>query len=667
MTILAGTLNPAQQAAVRYLDGPLLVLAGAGSGKTRVITQKIGYLLAQDYCAPERIYAVTFTQKAAQEMQARCKAQLARPSRSVHIGTFHTLGLEILRAEHAALGLRANFALFDAYDSERLLKEILVHDSKLRTQPLSAIAAAISQWKNALLDPAQVLAEQEEPEQRLLARAYQRYQRQLTAYHAVDFDDLLRLPVRLWQQQPDCLQAWQARLGYLLVDEYQDTNAAQYALVRSWVGAGQAFTVVGDDAQAIYAWRGAQADNLFQLTQDFPRLQVLKLEQNYRSTPQILAAANQLIANNNIRFAKQLWTALPAGAPVRVLPCPDEQQEAAQVVADLRQHQAAVQGAWEAYAVLYRSNQQARLFEEQLRAQGIPYTVSGGDSFFARPEIKDAVAYLQVLANGADNNALLRIINTPKRDLSPAVLEQLAQFAHQRGLSLLQACAQAAQLTELPGEVAQRLLHLHQLMRQHQTLAERSGGAAGLRQVLDAVRYGVHLDAQAFSSATAERRKRNVASLLTWLARLETQEPALRQPRALVARLTLRDVLERNEAQTRSGVSLMTLHAAKGLEFPHVYLTGLEEALLPHEHSLKEGGIEEERRLCYVGVTRAQQRLTLTYAQTRRSSQQPQPTTPSRFLAELGELSWERQPTNVLPPKETRRQRLAGLRALLEE
>lgn len=662
-------LNPAQMAAVRYLDGPLLVLAGAGSGKTRVITQKIAYLLAQDYCAVEAIYAITFTQKAAQEMQARCKAQGgSRSFRNLHIGTFHNLGLEILRAEHAALGLRANFALFDAYDSERLLKEILLHDRKLRAQPLSAITAAISQWKNALQEPTQLLAELEDPAQRLLARAYQRYQRQLTAYHAVDFDDLLRLPARLWQQQPERLHAWQAKLGYLLVDEYQDTNAAQYALVRSWVGLRPAFTVVGDDAQAIYAWRGAQADNLFQLTQDFPTLQVLKLEQNYRSTPQILEAANQLISNNSARFAKRLWTALPVGGAVRVLPCADEQQEAAQVVADLHQHQTATQAPWDTYAILYRSNQQSRLFEEQLRAQGMPYTVSGGDSFFARPEVKDAVAYLQLLANGMDNNALLRIINTPKRELSPAVLEQLAQLAHQRGGSLLWACAQAHQIPDLASDVVQRLLHFHQLMQQYQAVAERSGGAAGLRQLLEAVRYNLHLEAQALSTASAERRKRNVASVLAWLSKLEQQEPELRQPKALVARLALRDLLERNETQTRSGVALMTLHAAKGLEFPSVYLTGLEEGLLPHEHSLKDGGIEEERRLCYVGVTRAQQRLTLSYAQTRRSGQQPQPTTPSRFITELGaELHWERQPTNVLPPKETRRQRLAGLRALLED
>jgi ATP-dependent DNA helicase Rep len=374
-----------------------------------------------------------------------------------------------------------------------------------------------------------------------------------------------------------------------------------------------------------------------------------------------------LISHNPQRFDKQLWSALDHGEAVRVLPCTDEPHEAAQVVEDLLAHRTQRSVALSDYAILYRGNHQARVFEEALRARGVNYTVSGGASFFARPEIKDAVAYMQLLANGSDNNALLRIINTPKRDLGPEILEQLAQFAQQHAMSLLQACAQAETIPALAEGASGRLRQFHAQVQRGAQQAARLGATAGLRALLDDIHYNLWLEAQAMSSKTADKRKHNVGSLLAWLTRLEQQEPALQAPKALVARLALRDLLERRDEQTGTGVALMTLHAAKGLEFPYVYLAGLEEGLLPHQHSLDEGGIEEERRLCYVGITRAQRRLTLSYAQTRRSGTAPKTSTPSRFITELGDgLHWERQPSNLLPAKETRRQRLAELRTLLE-
>lgn len=664
-------LNTAQQEAVHYIDGPLLVLAGAGSGKTRVITRKIGYLVEQCGLQSRQITAVTFTNKAAREMKERIGRQLgADKGRGLNISTFHTLGLNILRRELKRLGYKPGFSIFDDQDSATLLKDLVRKQDNGDDALVSTAQWRISGWKNDLISPEQALQQAEDELDTGQALLYANYQRALKAYNAVDFDDLILLPVHLFRSDPEALESWQNRIRHLLVDEYQDTNLAQYELVRQLVGVRAAFTVVGDDDQSIYAWRGARPENLARLKQDFPQLKVIKLEQNYRSSARILKAANRLIANNPHVFDKRLWSELGPGAPLRVLECRNEEHEAERVVSEILHQKFTGKTGNDDFAILYRGNHQARVFEKALRAHNLPYFLSGGSSFFARTEVKDIMAYLRLLANPDDDSALLRIINTPRREVGPSTLEKLGVYAQQREISMLRASEELGLQSLLSNRPYARLQEFAKMIGHYAQRAEQQDPVNAIRALVNEIQYTDWVRENSSSDAVAERRMENVNDLLEWLNALQNGELQEKTLSEMVSHLTLMDVLERqNEESGSDQVHLMTLHAAKGLEFPHVFLVGMEEELLPHRTSIEDEDIEEERRLAYVGITRAQRSLTMTYAAKRKRYGELVRCDPSRFLLELpGEdLTWEGRKSELSKAQQQERgaAHLANLKAML--
>ncbi|MDJ0739363.1 MAG: DNA helicase Rep [Gammaproteobacteria bacterium] len=664
-------LNPRQHEAVRYVDGPLLVLAGAGSGKTRVITAKIARLIEVAGIEPRHITAVTFTNKAAREMKERVGRLLHGDAGSaVNISTFHTLGLNILRRELKAAGLRRGFSIFDEQDVDQLLRELAKKNDADR-DTLQRARWQISAWKNDLVDPDAAMAAADDDFDAFFAALYAAYQRALRAYNAVDFDDLILLPVSLLRADPALRERWQNRIRYLLVDEYQDTNGAQYEMVRLLVGVRGALTVVGDDDQSIYAWRGARPENLARLRDDFARLKLIKLEQNYRSTGRILRAANQLIANNEHVFDKRLWSELGPGEPLRVVTCRDEEDEAERVVSEIVQQRFNSGAPYGSFAILYRGNHQARLFEQALRMQNVPYFLSGGTSFFARGEVKDVMAYLRLIANPDDDSAFLRIINTPRREIGSGTLEALSAYAGRRQCPLYAAIGELALAEHLNARAMSRLREFADWRDGLARLAESQSPAEVVRQLLDDLDYRDWLAQTSASDKAAERRWQNVEELRAWLEKLQQDERRGDGLAALLNHLALMDILERQDEESGDDrVALMTLHAAKGLEFPHVYLVGMEEELLPHRSSIEEDNIAEERRLAYVGLTRAQRTLVMTCAQRRRRGGERVRCEPSRFLAELpdDELRWEGRGAKLSAEEKQARGRasLAGLKALLE-
>ncbi|MES9853016.1 MAG: DNA helicase Rep [Candidatus Thiodiazotropha sp. L084R] len=663
-------LNPKQKQAVNYIDSPLLVLAGAGSGKTRVITAKIGYLIKTCGHDPQHIAAVTFTNKAAREMKERVAKSLGdRPDKLPRISTFHNLGLNILRQELKALGYKPGFSIFDQQDSAALLKDLLRKQNLGDEAVINAAQWTISAWKNDLVTPEQALSQAENDLQVAQANLYAAYLRSLKAFNAVDFDDLILLPVLLFRDHPDLLDQWQNRIRYLLVDEYQDTNQAQYELVKQLAGVRAAFTVVGDDDQSIYAWRGARPENLARLQTDFPTLKLIKLEQNYRSSSRILRSANHLISKNPHVFEKKLWSELGLGPELRVLVCPNEAQEAERVVSEIIHLKFTAKASNSDCAILYRGNHQAKLFEKALRTHNIPYFLSGGTSFFSRTEVKDGMAYLRLLANPEDDSAFLRIVNTPRREIGPNTLEKLAEYAQQRVSSLLPACDEIGLQHKLSARPYERLQHFAKLI-QHYTQKAESDPSAAFRSLIEEIDYLDWLKENASSDAVAERRMENVTDLMDWLKALQNGELQEKSLSEMVNHLTLMDMLERqDDEEQKDQVHLMTLHAAKGLEFPHVFLVGMEEELLPHRSSIEENNIEEERRLAYVGITRAQRTLTMTYASKRKRFGEMIASEPSRFLQELPEddMLWEGRGSKL--SKEEKQERgsahLANLKSIL--
>ncbi|MGE3392229.1 MAG: UvrD-helicase domain-containing protein [Gammaproteobacteria bacterium] len=661
-------LNPPQRDAVRHVDGPLLVLAGAGSGKTRVIAHKIAHLVAAHDVTPDSIAAITFTNKAAREMQTRVAALLKNTRRDKPwISTFHTLGLRILREEFAAAGLRPRFTIFDARDSEAALADIARRQLGSNTFEVGPLQARVSAWKSALVAPDAVpLEETADPIGRAALACYAEYLRTLQAYNAVDFDDLIRLPTLLLRDSAHLLLKWQARICWLLVDEYQDTNAAQYDLVRLLVGNRGRLTAVGDDDQSIYAWRGARPENLAALTRDFPDLRIIKLEQNYRSMGVILKAANQLIAHNPHVFDKRLWSERGFGEKIRVLAAADEFSEAEQVV-NLVNHQRLLSGAaWHDFAILFRSNHQARVFESALRERGIPYVLSGSRSFFDASEVKDVLCYLRAITNPADDNALLRIVNTPRRGLGAATIETLVQVAATLGRSLRETLGTEAFATRVSPRVAKVAREFGEWLAHCERESESGAPAALARQVVADIGYADWLESSSDGPEDATRRQNNVNELVDWIARIGKQEPE-RRLADIVAQLTLIDMLDRkDDEEARDALALMTLHAAKGLEFPQVFLVGFEESILPHRSSVEADTVEEERRLAYVGITRAQQRLTLSYAKTRRRYGKTEECQPSRFLEELPkeDLAFDGANSGTTD-RAAGRATLAGLKGLL--
>ena len=667
-------LNPAQQRAVEHLDGPLLVLAGAGSGKTRVIATKVAHLVRRAGYAPGSVAAVTFTNKAAREMRERVAAALGRETAAeLLISTFHTLGLRILREEHARVGLSRGFTILDADDQRALIGDSLRQSARGgRAGDDDAVDRAlwrISDWKSATVTPEQAVKAAKDPLDRRAAAAFLEYERGLKAYSAVDFDDLIGLPVKVLTEHAAVRDAWRARLRYLLVDEYQDTNGAQYALLKLLAGTAGRFTVVGDDDQSVYAWRGARPENLRELAADYPALEVVKLEQNYRCTNRILRAANALIANNPHLFEKKLWSTHDEGAPIRVAACRDAEHEVAWVVGEIML--LAQRGArWGEIAVLYRGNHQARAFEQVLREQRVPYQISGGSSFLERSEVRDLVAYLRLAANPSDDAAFLRVVNVPKRELGATSIEKLAAAAAASRQGLLAAARSAEGQAAVGPRAAGKLAEFTRAV----TLAAATGETdpvAALKDLVERLGYRDWLEERAEDEGAAQRKKESVDELVAWMERVVrdlAQAPgaaAVTLADAL-ARMSLLDMLERQEEEADTErVQLMTLHSAKGLEFPHVFLVGFEEELLPHRNSAETPeGVAEERRLAYVGITRAARTLSITHAAERKRWGEVLACTPSRFLQELPADDLEWRGGEKADPAEARERGRAHLKAL---
>lgn len=650
-------LNPPQREAVRYKEGPLLVLAGAGSGKTRVITAKIAHLIEQGL-DPAKIVAITFTNKAAREMRERAQSLLKQQGKGeaatqVVIATFHSLGLKIVRSEARAMGLSPRFSILDPGDLESIVAELVATSDRARARNAQW---KISAWKNALVTPAAALASAQDDDERTAARAYANYDEALAAYQAVDFDDLIVRPLAHFERNPEAAARWQARCAHLLVDEYQDTNPAQYRLLRALVGNATPFTAVGDDDQAIYGWRGATLDNLASLPRDYPGLKVVKLEQNYRSTVRILRSANSLIGNNPKLFDKKLWSDLGHGDTIRVTPAGDEEAEAELVINRISALKFERRGKFSDFAILYRGNHQARVFETTLRARGIPYDISGGQSLFDKSEIKDIVSYLRLVANDDDDPAFLRAVTTPKRGIGQATLAHLSEVSAARHESLFAAVFAPELATKVPARQRETLNEFCALINDLRFRAEREPAGRLLDELLQKTGY------ESWLTDTLDKREaidkgKSVRDFVDWLSRKGDEED--RNLLDLTQMVALVTMLESRDGEGADAVRLSTLHAAKGLEFPHVFMVGVEEGILPHREAVELDNVEEERRLMYVGVTRAQMSLHLSWCRARKRAGERATCMPSRFIGELAQedLRYADMP---LPPDEAAQQKAAG-------
>ncbi len=683
---MSSGLNLAQQEAVNFMQGPCLVLAGAGSGKTRVITHKIARLI-QAGLEPERIAAITFTNKAAAEMRERAKGLIGQAAQKVLICTFHALGVRMLRQDGQSLGLKPEFSILDSDDVVSLLK-----DAGGSTDAATARQWqwTISKWKNMGLDASQAEALAQDDNERVLARIMARYEERLTAYQSVDFDDLIRLPLKLLQQHPQVRTRWQQQMGHVLVDEYQDTNATQYELLKLLIGhpeRGDArFTAVGDDDQSIYGWRGATLDNLRRLPQDFPALRVIKLEQNYRSTSAILRAANNVIQLNPKLFPKTLFSELGEGEPVRVVDADNEEHEAERVVARIQSLRAgdvvAQSGStfkeWKDFAVLYRANHQARVLEQALRKAQIPYKVSGGQSFFDRAEVRDLCAWLRVIVNNDDDPAFLRAVTTPKRGIGHQTLQSLGVFASQYKLSLFEALFSSSLGSVLSSRAVAGLHEFGRSINDLEFRARHTTGAEDahrfLMDWLKDIDYEKYLYDSEDSEKIAASRWTNVMDFCEWMAQRcggqiddaagVTMSRETKSLLEVVQTISLLSTLNEREKE-QNVVTLSTLHASKGLEWPHVMLVGVTEGMLPFRLDDDAGSeltsenlaarLEEERRLMYVGITRAQRTLSVSWSKKRKKGREMVSVKPSRFIAEMA--------LDQATVKEDPREKLKALRA----
>jgi len=652
-------LNPQQSAAVLHCEGPLLVLAGAGSGKTRVIVEKIAYLVGSGRFPAKRIAAITFTNKSAREMKERVARRIkAEAAEGLTVCTFHALGLRILQLEHARLGLRRGFSIFDAEDSATQFKDLLPPGSK--SDAIEAARQLVSRAKNACLSPDQAAAAAGSVREREAAALYKRYQERLAAFNAVDFDDLIRLPVQLLESDPESVAAWRERIGYLLVDECQDTNDAQYRLLKAIAGPRGLFTCVGDDDQSIYAWRGANPENLMQLGVDYPDLRVVKLEQNYRCSNRVLRAANALIANNPHEHPKALWSDNPDGDRIRVWECRDAAHEAEKVASEI-QFQAQKNGLpWSEFAVLFRGNHQSRALEKALQLLRVPYHLTGGTAFLDRGEVKDAMAWLRLVANPDDDAAFLRAVASPARGVGGTTLAKLAELAQHAHLPLARAAESVSLLKQLPARSGNALQEFMAIVRGLRADAARLAPAELVRRLNERSGLLAMLRAQCKDEAQFQARRRNLDELADWFDGGRNATPG-----DLAAALALLSHADKGDAGNQ--VRLMSLHAAKGLEFACVFIVGVDDGNLPHEASIEEGRLDEERRLFYVGITRAKRALWLSHAREAQRWGDRVRLAPSRFLDELPAAELQRDGADPVADAERKQERAsAGFAAIRE-
>lgn len=662
-------LNPQQSAAVAHCDGPLLVLAGAGSGKTRVIVEKIAHLIQSGRYPARRIAAITFTNKAAKEMRERLGKRLRgalAEGEGPTVCTFHALGLRIVQIEHAKLGLRRGFSVFDADDTLAQLKDLL---PGAKPDVVQAMQGLLSRAKNAGLSPQQAAEAACSPKEKEAAKLYARYQARLTAFNAVDFDDLIRLPVQLLETDADAALAWRERIGYLLVDESQDTNDAQYRLLKALAGSAGQFTCVGDDDQSIYAWRGANPENLLELGRDYPALKVVKLEQNYRCSNRVLRAANALIANNPHEHPKTLWSAQADGERIRVWECRDSEHEAEKVAAEIHFLQKKHAAPWSDFAVLFRGNHQSRVLEKALQLLRVPYHLSGGTAFLERAEVKDTLAWLRLLVNPDDDSAFLRAVQSPRREIGSTTLARLGELAQAAHLPLARAAESMQLIKQLPPRAGTALVGFVELLQRLRAEAAQLPPADLIRSLIQRSGLLAALKAQCKTEQLFNIRKGNLDELADWFdgaGRSGGARPGLAE---LAAQLAL---VSRNDKDDGGNqVRLMSLHAAKGLEFRFVFIVGMEDGTLPHEASIDEGRLEEERRLLYVGITRAKEQLWLSHSRQAVRWGNRLRLQPSRFLDELPSAELHRDgadPEADAARKAERRQvALDDIRALLAE
>ena len=626
-------LNPQQRRAVEHTQGPLLILAGAGSGKTRVITSRIVHLISQRKVSPWNILAVTFTNKAAGEMRHRVEAELGPRSQPIWMATFHASCLRILRRHIDKLGYNPEFVIYDPTDQKRLMKQCLeIKRITERVMKPQAALARIDAAKNSLTSPQKYRLQASDTWGEMIAELYELYQKKLKSNNALDFGDLLMKTVELFEDHPDVLSSYQRSFQYIMVDEYQDTNQAQYRLVTQLADQHKNICVVGDEDQSIYAWRGADISNILNFEKDFPGTVLIKLEQNYRSTQKILTAATKVIEHNQHRKGKVLWTGLGEGETPQAYESKDERGEARFVVQKIRELKVLESRRWSDFAIFYRVNAQSRSFEDELGRQRIPYTIYGGVKFYERKEIKDILSYLKVIVNPADPINLKRIINTPTRGIGEKSLLSLESFASDHNLYLYEALAKIENITTLNQGAQKRLIHFFRLIEGLKGPLKEIPVTDFVKKVMEESGYIDHLKRE--NTLEAEGRLENLEELLNVIHDYESreEEPTLRGFLDQASLFENSDKLE----ETEGVLPLMTLHLAKGLEFPVVFIVGMEEGLFPHSRSLDdEGEMEEERRLCYVGMTRARERLHFTHAGKRRLYGGNQYNLPSRFLEEI--------------------------------
>ncbi len=657
-------LNPQQQAAVEKTDQPLLVLAGAGCGKTRVITEKMAYLVNQDLCEPQRLFAITFTNKAAKEMKQRAMSMVAG-GEALNISTFHALGLRLMQQEIAHTSFMRGFSILDATECQKVIQELLPRG--IKKELANQLQWQISGWKNKGWRPDQV-----DTTPPMAAEIYQHYLDYMLSINAMDFDDLILQPLWLLNNQPEVLHRWRQHIGYLMVDEYQDTNTSQYQLVRQLMGQGSHLTCVGDDDQSIYGWRGAQIENLSLLQKDFPTLAVVKLEQNYRSSSTIMNAANAVIKHNPHPFEKKIWSDLGQGELINLTPYRSAEEEAEQVITDIMFQRKVHHKNYQDYAILYRSNHQAKLMEQALRVNNVPYQMSGGRSFFDYAEIKDLMAYIRLLSNPKDNAAFLRVINTPKRGIGMQTVKHISQLAKQQNMGFLAVCNQPEKLSALPAQAQLRIKEFVRIIKHHQQLSRSAEQVvASLVREIDYLNW-VNLSAN--NKMAKINKSKLVKDFLKWVEAIGGKEHLAMED--LLNYLSLQTSQDDEEAG--DAVRLMTLHAAKGLEFEHVYLIGVEEGILPHANSMADAddeneAMEEERRLMYVGITRAMRQLKISYVKKRKRKFQPEGTEdvfgPSRFLDEIPEELLAGKPQNApteAEQKANNKKNFAALKAMLD-
>ncbi len=654
-------LNPQQSSAVLLCDGPLLVLAGAGSGKTRVIVEKIAHLIQSGRYPAKRVAAITFTNKAAREMRERLARRIKGDAgEGLTISTFHALGLRLLQIEHAKTGLKRGFSVFDSDDSTAQLKDLM---SGAKPDAVQAAQSLISRAKNGGLSPPQALDAAITAREREAAALYAKYQARLSAFNAVDFDDLIRLPVELLENDADCALAWRERIGYLLVDECQDTNDTQYRMLKALAGDKGNFTCVGDDDQSIYAWRGANPENLSQLARDYPALQVIKLEQNYRCSNRVLRSANALIANNPHEHPKQLWSVQADGERIRVWECRDSAHEAEKVAAEIQFLQTARGAPWSDFCVLFRGNHQSRALEKAMQLLRIPYHLSGGTAFLERGEVKDALAWLRLIANPEDDAAFLRAVQSPKREVGATTLAKLAELAQHAGLPLSRAAESIGLLKQLPPRAGNALSGFIDIIRSLRSEATRLPPAELVRQLNERSGLLAALRAQCKTDAMFAIRRGNLDELADWF-----DGPRGSGPGELAASLALLSHADKGDAGNQ--VRLMSLHGAKGLEFRYVFIVGVDDGTLPHEASIDEGRLDEERRLLYVGITRAKEQLWLSHARETQRWGSKIRLKPSRFLDELPAAELQRDGADPVADAERKNERatagFAAIKALLE-